>query len=107
MQQQYSDEQIAHVREQAAIYQCACPAQVCASIAAMRELYAYQARCMDATDVDRAVHLRIAAAADVAHAELERCLTDILNLEGWDMTTLTMPANLQKRLLESLQKAME
>lgn len=100
----YTDQQLDRIRGQAAIYQCACPAQVCAGIAAMRKLHNYQTRCMDATDIDRAVHQRIAEAAAKAHAELERCLDEVLKLEGWDAATLTMPEKLQKRLLDSISR---
>jgi len=104
MNQTYADNQLVRIREQAALYMCACPAQVCASVVSMRKLFEYQMRCLDATDTDRAVHERIATAATLAHAELERCLTDILHLEGWDMETLEMPPQLQKRLLDSIDK---
>jgi len=50
------------------------------------------------TDTDHAVHARIKESAERTHAELEKCLTDILKLESWDMKTLDMPAYLQKRL---------
>lgn len=48
------------------------------------------------------VHQRIAAAVHSAHVTMEACLEDVLALEGWDRTTLEMPANLQKRLLASV-----
>ena len=96
---QYTDIQITHIREQAFAYQCACPAQVCVAIDALRGLHEYQMNCLDATDVDREVHLRISSAAEKSHWELEQCLSDVLRLEGWDLETLKMPEHLRKRLL--------
>jgi len=100
MKRVYSDQQISRIRDQAMIYQCACPAQVCVTIDKIRQLDEMQAECLDASDVDRAVHQRIRASAQKCHAELEGCLEDILQLEGWDMETLEMPENLKKRLID-------
>lgn len=102
MQQIFSKDQLIHIRDQATIYQCACPAQVCVAISLVRDLYAYQQKCLTATNTDRAVHERISTAAARAHAELEHCLQDVLQIEGWDMKTLDMPAYLHKRLLDEL-----
>lgn len=81
------------------IYQCACPAQVCKAIGQMRELHKYQQACLNESAVDRVVHERIATAAAAAHAELERCLEEVLKLEGWNLETLEMPDHLAKRRL--------
>ena len=102
MHKNYSREQIIHIRDQALTYQCACPAQVCVAIDAIRDLHAYQAKCLDSSETDHAVHQRISESAEATHAELENCLTDILKLEGWDMESLTMPDYLKKRLLDEL-----
>jgi len=99
MEMKFTDEQIAHIREQAAIYQCACPAQVCVALSGLRQLYEYQRSCLEGTRVDRAVHEAISASSVRAHEELERCLEDVLKLEGWDLETLEMPKDLQKMLL--------
>jgi hypothetical protein len=99
----FTEDQLARIREQAAVYQCACPAQVCVAISNTRELFAYQQNCLIATRTDKEVHERIAAAAAQIHAELERCLQDVLRLEGWDMASLTMPTALQKRLLAQFE----
>lgn len=101
---QYSAEQITSILEQSIIYSCACPAQVCSAIRQQRDLFNYQLRCLDSTATDTAVHRRIAEAVLVAHAELERCLHDILVLEGWDMNTLQMPDNLVKTLAREIDE---
>lgn len=46
MKRNYTTEQLEHIREQAFIYQCACPAQVCVVIDAMIKLYEYQQDCL-------------------------------------------------------------
>lgn len=97
METRFAGQQLAHIIDQALIYQCACPAQVCQALIGLRDLYAYQQGCIESTDTDRAVHERIAAASRDSHALMEDCLQDVLVLEGWDMDTLTMPDNLRKR----------
>jgi hypothetical protein len=98
----YSTQDLRHIIEQATIYQCACPAQICTSLQAAHALYGYQQQCLSETSTDVAVHQRISATAERLVEELEQCLEDVLRLEGWDMETLTMPADLQKRLLDNL-----
>lgn len=105
LEQKFTDVQLNTIRDQAAIYDCACPAQLCREIGEQRRLYAYQAQCLNRTEVDRQVHERIAAAVRLAHAEMERALEDVLRLEGWDRDTLEMPAGLQKRLLATAEYA--
>jgi hypothetical protein len=100
----YSKEQLARIREQAMIYQCACPVQVSKLLSEMQWLYKYQADCMNRTDVDVLVHRNIAQATALAYPIIERCLTEVLTLEGWDMATLTMPESLKKLTLESIEK---
>ena len=100
----YSMEQLTWIREQAIIYQCACPAQVSKLLSEMQWLYKYQADCMNQTDVDFLVHSNIAEATKKAYPIIEQCMTDVLTLEGWDMATLTMPESLKKLTLASIEK---
>ncbi len=102
MEMKYSNEAITKIMEQSMIYQCACPAQVCRNINELRSLFAYQAGCLNLTDTDLAVHQRIVEAVKVSHAEMERCLEDILRMEGWDMETFHMPEALMNRMLQQL-----
>lgn len=104
LHKKFSEVQIIRILEQAAIYACACPAQVCKAINQQRSLFNYQARCIDNSATDLAVHQRIAESTQRTHAELEACLQDVLDLEGWDMTTLTMPKGLAKRLADSIDE---
>ncbi len=96
MNQRYPRESLVRIVEQAMVYQCACPAQVCKALFQIRDLHAYQVACASRNDTDRAVHERIAEACARNHAELEQCLEDVLRLEGWDPVTLTMPTTLDK-----------
>ncbi len=100
MEKKFPQSALVAIRRQAIVYNCACPAQVCETIAHLRKLHDYQSSCLTESVMDASVHRRIAAAVEQAHAEMERCLTDILALEGWDPVTLEMPANLQKRIAE-------
>lgn len=101
---QFSDEQVQHILEQAMIYVCACPAQVCKAINEERFVFDYQARCLDMTDTDASVHRAIAEAIQRSHPILEDCLRQILILEGWDMSTLEMPKALQKKMIDAINK---
>ena len=102
LQTKFSADELITILEQAAIYDCACPAQVCKEIRSLRSLYEYQAHCLNLNDTDCQVHEHIAAATRLAHAEMERCLENVLELEGWNRQTLEMPTSLQKRLIASI-----
>lgn len=47
MKEQFDAAQISKVIDQALVYQCACPAQVCRAIFELRELYEYQMNCVN------------------------------------------------------------
>ena len=102
MDERYSDAQITRIIDQALVYQCACPAQVCTALLGLRDLHEYQQACSDSSVEDRRVHDVIALAASKAHAVLEQCLDDVLALEQWDLKTLTMPEGLRKRPSKAL-----
>ena len=100
LEKKFSDQQLKHILEQSVVYSCACPAQVCKALLQNRDLFAYQAACLNQTSTDTAVHQSIAKAALSTHREMEACLVEVLQLEGWDLETLTMPEALQKRMLD-------
>jgi hypothetical protein len=102
LEKTFTDAQLAAILDQSAIYNCACPAQLCQAINQQRHLFAYQASCLNQSATDAAVHRLIAETAQQNHQHLEQCLRAVLELEGWDMATLTMPANLGKRLIDDL-----
>lgn len=97
MQERYTADQISRVLDQALVYQCACPAQVCRTLFELRELYDYQRCCANQDDNDRQVHETIAAATEKAHALMEECLARVLEIEGWDPETLTLPEKLRRK----------
>ena len=96
LSKRFTDQQLTRILDQALVYQCACPAQVCRTLIGLRELHEYQLNCLDRTETDRKVHETIASNAIVAHSEMEACLQRILELEAWDMQTLTMPQSLRE-----------
>jgi hypothetical protein len=63
----------------------------------LKELVQYQQNCDLQTDTDSVVHKSIAKAGQQALQIMEDCLDEILDLEGWDRTTMTMPEGLRKR----------
>lgn len=95
LQQQFSHEQLLRILDQSLVYECACPAQVCRQLLALAELYQYQLQCADRNDTDRRVHQAIAEGTRLAYAAMECCLGEVLDLEGWDRDTLTLPASLR------------
>ena len=102
MQTKYSKEQLMRIREQALLYQCACPAQVSQLLAETLALFAYQEECLNQSDTDARVHTAIAKATELAYPIFEQCLTDVLILEDWNMDTLEMPELLKKRMYDSI-----
>ena len=104
MRHRFSAAELEKILDQSAIYMCACPAQVCREIVNLRELWAYQAGCRDRPG-NQDTHDLIAAAAERAHEVLEDCLAAILEREGWDRATLTMPPGLRQLREEILAGA--
>ena len=90
----FTDSQLAKIMNEALIYMCACPAQVCKEIVQLRGLWKYQQDCLKRADAP-VVHELIAKKVILAHQVMEECLEFILELEGWDPETLSMPENLR------------
>lgn len=90
----FSKAQLQTIIEEATIYMCACPAQVCQQLLSLVALYEYQEQCGERLG-NQVVHDSIAAATAAAYAELEGCLDRILDIEGWDRATLKMPPGLR------------
>lgn len=104
MEKRFSDLELQQIIEEATIYMCACPAQVVVQIRGLRELYRYQNSCEIDPGNDPAVHQAIADATVRAHAMMEACLEQILTMEAWDRTTLTMPEGLRRKRAEALER---
>lgn len=102
MHKKFDTLQISKIIDQALVYQCACPAQVCRAIFELRELHDYQMACINDPETDDLVHTTIAKTAEETHALMEVCLTKILKIEGWDLSTLTMPDALRKKPFKAL-----
>ena len=102
MKEQFSASQISKVIDQSLIFQCACPAQVCRAIFELRELYEYQMNCVNDSANDERVHGNIALATEKAHAVMEECLNQILEIEGWDKISLAMPEALKKKIVKNI-----
>jgi hypothetical protein len=102
MKEQFTAAQVSRIIDQALIFQCACPAQVCRAIFELRELYEYQVNCANDTQNDKRVHNAIATATEKSHEAMEACLEQILGIEGWDKTTLTLPPALMKKRVKSI-----
>ena len=100
--EQFTDEQLAYIIEQGLIYMCACPAQVAEGVRKLREIHRYQGTCINNPDNESAVHGVIANSVALAHQTMQDCLEDIIRMEGWNRTTLEMPAHLRQRQLKEL-----
>ena len=102
MKEKFNSSQISKVIDQSLIYQCACPAQVCRAIFELRELYEYQVNCKNDSANDKRVHGAIALATEQAHVIMEECLSQILEIEGWDKNSLAMPEALKKKTAKNI-----
>jgi len=103
-EERYTDDELAHIIQQAVYYMCACPAQVAENLRRLRGLYRYQESCLLDAKNDPLVHQAIADSTIQAHETLQACLDKIIELENWDRATLTMPSGLRKRQIEELTK---
>ena len=101
-EERFTDAELGKVIEQAMIYMCACPAQVADILRKLRELYRYQLRCLETPQNDPAVHALIAQSMIQSHSIMQDCLDKVIALEGWDRSTLEMPAGLRKRQLQEI-----
>lgn len=97
LEKRFSDEQLSKIVNEATIYMCACPAQIAEQIRQLRSLVRYQEQCDSQMDTDSVVHKTIAKAGLLSLKIMEDCLDEVLTLEGWDRTSLTMPEGLRKR----------
>ena len=95
LQKRFTEQQLERIIDEATIYMCACPAQVVSQMLELRKLQQYQLDCISASSVPPDTHRCIAQAAQGAHALLEDALDEVLQIEGWDRDTLTMPAGLR------------
>ncbi|MBT9518718.1 MULTISPECIES: hypothetical protein [Methyloversatilis] len=98
----YSSTQLQLILDQAGIYMCACPAQLAAQMMELRTLHQYQMNCMSEMPDMADSHRTIADAVFRAHALLEEALDRVLDIEGWDKTSLKMPDGLRKKRDELL-----
>lgn len=96
MEQQFTNDQLIQIIDEALIYMCACPAQVAKQLLELRKLYDYQMQCEADNPGQNDVHLTISRTTALCHAEMEQCLRHILEVEEWDMNTLKMPPGLRK-----------
>lgn len=96
LQKKFTDRELEKIVEEAAIYMCACPGQVASEIRGLRNLIRYQRDCIRTGKTPETVHQAIDASAQEAHAVMENCLERVLEIEGWNRETLTMPAGLRK-----------
>ena len=100
----YTNVQLEQILEEAMIYMCACPAQVSEQLLLLRKLFEYQSSCISKGSLLLEVHRRIADSTRIAHAEMEKCLDDVLHIEGWDLQTLSMPEGLRELRHKSIDQ---
>ena len=97
VQNLFADAELEKIVNEAMLYMCACPAQVAAQISHLRGLLRYQRNCQQTASGSAVrVHQTIVDATLQAHRQLEECLDQVLQLEGWDRQTLEMPAGLRQ-----------
>lgn len=104
LQVKFTDRALESIIEEAAIYMCACPGQVASEIRGLRNLIRYQRHCIQNTPDSPKAHANIEANALEAHSTMERCLEQVLEIEGWDRVTLKMPPGLRQLRERSLHE---
>lgn len=100
--ERFTDVELEKIIEEGLIYMCACPAQVADTLRKVRELHRYQLNCLVNPNNDGRVHEAIARSSVLAHAQLQDCLDEVLELEQWDRQTLSMPAGLRDRQVREI-----
>jgi len=101
-EERFTDAELGKIIEQAMMYICACPVQVASGVRNLRELYRYQLQCITNRENNIVVHKLIAQSTIQAHAILESCLDNVIDVEKWDRSTLEMPADLRKRQIQDM-----
>jgi hypothetical protein len=101
-EERFTDAELGKIIEAGMVYMCACPAQVAEAMRRLRELHRYQQQCLTQPANDATVHQAIAASTVQAHALLQDCLDQVLDLEKWDRATLDMPAQLRTRQMSEM-----
>ena len=96
LQNHFSDGELESIIEEACLYMCACPGQLAKEIRGLRSLIRYQRDCISEGNTLENVHRTIEASAREAHAVMEACLAQVLELEQWDRKTLKMPPGLRQ-----------
>lgn len=56
LQKKFSDHELERIADEAAIYMCACPAQVVTEIRGLRHLIRYQRECIQSARTPESVH---------------------------------------------------
>jgi len=98
MNKKFPETKIKKIIEEAMTYKCACPAQVAELLLELRRVEAYERSCLEKTNDHLAeTHSTILEAVDVVHERLETCLDRVLDIEGWDRSSLKMPEDLRRR----------
>lgn len=94
----FSSEKLTEIFETTRDGSCACPADVCAAILAVRQLYETQLQCLlDAHEGPlRDSHGVMAYYSRAVHEQLEECLDQVMKIEGWNPLTLEMPPEIRK-----------
>lgn len=99
----FTNDEVTRILEQVLVHQCACPGQLCRVILNLQDLVRYEKDCVDHTATDVRVHHAIESAASQCLDIMQACLTEVLNLEGWDLETLKMPQALLEHQLNIVQ----
>jgi hypothetical protein len=97
MKEQFPDTYLRAIIDEAVTYRCACPAQVAELILKSRSVYDYEQRCLSEEDNLPETHHAISKTVEEAHRLYEKCLDEVLDLEGWDKDNLVMPEGLRKK----------
>lgn len=95
----FSKSDLEKLLDQTLIYECSCPGQVAGLLAQVRNLHRYQLECSAKDETVEQTHARFLQALDRCHTELEMALADVLENEGWNLSSLAMPDGLRRKIV--------
>jgi hypothetical protein len=99
LDRKFTDEQIEKICREGDINNCFCLSKLSKEIKDIRQLFLDQKQCLinGNTSLTSKSHLMINETIQIVHTVMERCLSDILIQEEWNLNTLTVPDSFKKK----------
>jgi len=96
----FSEAQLRHIQDEAIMYSCGCPEELSEVLMQLRHVRTLMDDCLDTASTDPNTHARVLSMLAIVTPHIEACLGDILESEGWNMETFSLPPAVKARFLE-------